>query len=79
MQIHNGQTDKAILREIGHRIKRERLYREMDYEDFHFACGVSINIIRQAENGDQISLINYIKILRGLRKLEELDRVLDLV
>lgn len=79
MQIHNGQTDTAILRELGARIKRERMYRQMDYEDCHFACGVSINIIRQAENGEQISLINFIKILRGLRKLEELDRVLDLV
>lgn len=78
MMIHNGQTDKAILKELGHRIKRERKYREMDYEDCHFACGVSVNIIRQAENGDQISLINFIKILRGLRKLDEMDRLFEL-
>jgi len=78
MIIHNGQTDKAILKELGKRIKRERLYREMDYEDCHFATGVAVLIIRQAENGDQISLLNFIKILRGLRKLDELDRILDL-
>ncbi len=78
MIIHNGQTDKAILRELGKRIKSVRLYREMDYDACHFATGVSINIIRQAENGEQISLLNFIKILRGLRKLDEVDRLLDL-
>jgi len=77
MHIHNGQTDKAIMRELGKRIKRARTYRDMDYETLHFASGVSINIIRHAENGEQISLINFLKIMRGLRKLDELDRLLE--
>jgi len=67
--------DKAILGELGGRLQRERLNRNMTQADLAHRAGVSLRTLQNIETGRSITLASLIKILRALGNLAVLDDV----
>jgi len=65
--------DKAILGELGGRLQRERLNRNMTQTELASKAGVSLRSLQYLETGRPCTLASLIKILRGLGNLAALD------
>ena len=65
--------DKAILRELGSRLQRERLNRNMTQAELALKAGVSPRSLQYLETGRPCTLASLIKILRALGNLAALD------
>jgi transcriptional regulator with XRE-family HTH domain len=66
-------SDRAILAEIGERISRQRLNRNITQNDIAIAAGVARIVIQRLEGGRGCTLENMIRVLRVLGLLEQLD------
>lgn len=66
-------TDNAILKQIGIKIKEERVAKNISQTLLADSCGLSQFSISQVENGHNTSLGSLIMILRALNRLEILE------
>ena len=74
MKIENLTTDEAILDELGARIARYRLNRNLTQATLAKEAGVSLSTLKRIElGGYSASIVNYIRILRALKVLENLE------
>ena len=73
MKISSENNNSAILRELGARIKRNRIDMQLSQQDFAAKAGISTRTLSAAENGEDIRLSNLLRILRTLGCLENLD------
>ncbi len=73
MKISENQSEKAILKEIGQRIKQHRIALNITQADFADKCGISSSTAVRIENGEDSKLSNYIKILSVLNILDNLN------
>ncbi len=71
-----GMSDRAILREIGHRLKRKRLEKNISQQRLAELSGLNRTTIGEAERGNPFSVLTLIQILRAINALEELDTFL---
>lgn len=70
---YSEQSDAAILGTIGNRAKQERLNQNQTQEDVARRSGVALNVVKRLESGEGVNLGNFVRILRTLGKLEQLD------
>ena len=75
-EISNLCNDEELLKELGSRIKAERIRQKMTQAQFALNVGVGKSTIERAESGESIQFINIIKILRALHQLATLDVLL---
>ena len=66
----------AVLKEIGVRMRRERLNQNLTQETLAQGAGVSRRVILDLEKGKGCGLSSLIEILRALKKLDQLDAFL---
>lgn len=66
-------SDKAILNELGLRISRYRLNKNMTQTALAVEAGVSTPTIQRAENGSSVQLLKLIRILRALSLIENVE------
>jgi transcriptional regulator with XRE-family HTH domain len=66
-------SDRAILGELGSRLQRERLNRNMTQAGLALKSGVSLRSLQYLEMGRPCTLASLIKILRALGNLAALD------
>jgi transcriptional regulator with XRE-family HTH domain len=66
-------SDNAILGELGSRLQRERLNRNMTQADLALKAGVAPRSLQYLETGRPCTLASLIKILRALGNLASLD------
>lgn len=71
-----GMSDKAILAEIGRRLKRKRLSRNITQQHLGEIAGLERMTISAIENGNPFDVITLIKFLRALDSLEAIDDLL---
>jgi transcriptional regulator with XRE-family HTH domain len=71
-----GWTDDAILAEMGARLRRERLDRNLTQSEVARRSGVSEKTIVKVENGHNSSVSTLIRILRALGMLGRIDALL---
>ncbi len=71
--INGEMSDGAILKELGSRISRYRLNRNMTQEKLAAESGVSRSAVQRAENGTSIQLFKLIRVLRVLNLLGNLE------
>lgn len=76
MQIDVLYSDEDILKELGERIKAERIRQKMTQSQLGINSGVGTSTIQRAESGESIQFLNIIKILRTLHQLHNLDVLL---
>ena len=71
-----GISDKAILREMGARLRRRRLDKNLSQQVLADMAGLSRTTISDLERGAPAGLLTLIQVLRALGGLEELDAFL---
>ena len=73
MKITSTENEKAILIELGQRIKQHRISLGITQVELAERCGISPSTETRIENGYDSKMSNYIKILFGLNLLDNLD------
>lgn len=68
-----AQTNDAILRQIGSKLKDLRIEKNMKQKELADTAGVSVFTISSIENGKTTSLLTVIQLLRALEHLDYLD------
>lgn len=68
-----AMSNGAILKILGDRLKQERLNQNLTQESLAERAGISVSLIKSVEGGRGCSLSNFVKILRSLSKLDNLD------
>ena len=76
MKIEPGNSDSAILEEVGRRLARTRLERNLSQEHLAAESGVSKATVERLEAGAPIKSTSLIRVLRALGRLDALDRLL---
>ena len=75
MELKN-MSDAAILEEIGRRLRRVRLNRNLTQADLAKQAGIGRRTLQKAEDGEVTTLETLVAILRGLGLLSQLDQFL---
>jgi transcriptional regulator with XRE-family HTH domain len=73
MQISKYMTDAAVLEEIGHRLRRARLARNLTQRQVAEEAGVSEVTLNKIERGEPAKLVTVVRILRVLDLLDRLQ------
>ena len=73
MRIGKQFTDQAILSEIGERLARSRLSRNLTQAGLALEAGVSKRTIERMESGESVQLTSFVRILRSLGLAERLE------
>jgi transcriptional regulator with XRE-family HTH domain len=76
MNVSNQLTDDAILAEIGRRLARCRLDRQLTQADVAEQAGVSKRTVERIEAGASVQMSTVIRILRILDLLPGVDRLI---
>src|ERR1700680_4147492 len=76
MLITNSTTDGAILQELGERLARTRLERDLTQAQLAHEPGLASLTVLRLERGEAVRLTSLIRVLRVLGLLEALDRLI---
>ena len=71
-----GMSDKAIIKEIGRRVKRKRLEGNFTQQETADLAGISRPTVSDLERGNPFGILTLIQILRALNALDEIDSFL---
>ncbi len=71
-----SMSDRAILREIGRRLRRRRLDKNLSQQTLADTAGLSRTTVSDLERGAPAGVLTLVQILRALGALEELDAFL---
>lgn len=77
MKIEGLLTDETILDELGKRVARTRLERNVSQAALAAEAGVSKTTLERLERGGGVQLESFIRILRALGLLDRLDVVVS--
>ena len=75
MRITNETTDAAALAELGTRLRRTRLERNLTQEQVAEEAGVSRLTVKRIEDGGSAQLTSLLRVLRSLGLLEALEQL----
>jgi transcriptional regulator with XRE-family HTH domain len=70
-------TDDAVLGELGQRLSRLRLERNLSQAQLGEEAGVGRRTLQRLEAGEPVQLSSLIRVLRVLGLLESLDRLVS--
>jgi transcriptional regulator with XRE-family HTH domain len=71
-----AMSDKAIVREMGKRLRQLRLHKNISQKSLALKTGIHRVTISKIETGQQLSLITLVQILRGLEELERFEAII---
>ncbi len=71
-----GMSDKAILRELGRRVRQNRLAKNLTQKRLAEMAGVSRMTIVNLEKGQAATLLTFIQVLHSLGSLDGLENFL---
>jgi transcriptional regulator with XRE-family HTH domain len=75
MHIDDLLTDDAALAELGARLARQRVARNLTQADLADQAGVGRATLQRLERGESVQVLSLIKVLRVLDLLTALDAV----
>ncbi|MGD0980798.1 MAG: helix-turn-helix transcriptional regulator [Solirubrobacteraceae bacterium] len=73
MRINNQLSEAAILSELGGRLARLRLDRNLTQQELAAEAGVSKETLQRLERGHSVTMNGLLRLLRALDLLEALD------
>lgn len=76
--MDSSWSDQEILDELGRRLRRERLNRNITQHELAARAGVSRGSVAKIESGTNTSLATLVKLMRALGVMSQLDRVLPI-
>lgn len=71
-----SMSDRAILREIGLRLRRRRLEKNISQQDLAKTAGLNRTTVSEFERGKSASTLTLVQVLRALAALDELEAFL---
>jgi transcriptional regulator with XRE-family HTH domain len=75
MQIQRYLTDEVVLAELGGRLERIRLERNLTQRELAAEAGVERKAVQRLEAGESVKLVSLIRVLRALDLLDSLERL----
>lgn len=69
-------SDKAILEELGARLRRQRLNQDITQKELAEKAAVSRTVIQKMEQGEEVVVAGLIRVMRALNLLDQLDNFL---
>jgi transcriptional regulator with XRE-family HTH domain len=75
MRIEAGHTDMVVLEELGRRLARTRLERNLTQAQLAAQAGIGRATLQRLEAGGASQLSTFVRTLRALGLLELLDRL----
>lgn len=75
MKITGSLNEDAVMIELGRRIERLRIDRELTQNELAEQAGIGKRTLERLENGYQVQTSSLIRTLRCLGRLEALDTV----
>lgn len=76
MKISNQVVDELILRELGERLARVRLERNLTQAGLAEQAGVSKRTVERMEAGGVTQLVNLVRVCRALDLLERFEMLI---
>jgi transcriptional regulator with XRE-family HTH domain len=76
MRIQSELTDETVLIELGERLARLRLSRDLTQQQLGEQAGVARTVVQRIEAGGPVTTANLVRVLRALDSLDALDRLL---
>ncbi len=76
MRIESQLTDETVLSELGERLARLRLGRDLTQRQLGDRAGVARTVVQRVESGEPVTTANLIRVLRALGLLDDLDRLI---
>ena len=76
MQLQNYLSDEAILTELGSRLARLRIERELTQEELAEKSGISKPTVARLEQGMPVQSTTLIRVFRALNLLPSLDGII---
>jgi len=73
--ISNYNTDATVLDELGRRLQRSRLERNVTQARLAEEAGISKTTLERIERGDDVRLNSFVRVLRALGQLDGLDHL----
>lgn len=67
-----GQSDKALLRDLGQRLRQARLRRNLTQQQLADRAGINRSTVGEYERGASTSTLTLVQVLRTLGLLDEL-------
>ena len=74
MKIQKYLTDEAVLSELGSRLQRTRLERNLTQRELAAEAGVERKVLQRIEAGESVTLTGFIRVLRALGLLDALNQ-----
>jgi putative transcriptional regulator len=74
---HANSNIGAVQEALGARLRDARLNLNLTREDLAADVGLSVDTVRNAETGRNVSLETLIRLLRGLGRVDDLERLLE--
>jgi transcriptional regulator with XRE-family HTH domain len=69
-------SDKAILMELGKRIRQKRIQKRFKQSDLATRAGINVYTLQKMEHGQSFNVTTLIQVLRALKELDQLDHFL---
>ena len=76
MPLPSTPPDPTLLADLGSRLARQRLDRNLSQDDLAREAGVSKRTLHRMEHGHSAQMTNWIRVLRALDLLGNLDQFL---
>ncbi len=76
MKISNQATDLLIVQELGERLSRVRLERNLTQAALAEQAGVSKRTVERMEAGGPTQLVNLVRVCRGLDLLDRFETLI---
>ena len=76
MRIEAASSDRAVLEEIGSRLRALRLDRNLSQQKLADEAGVGRVTVQRIEDGESASMSSLVRVLRALDALAALDGLL---
>ncbi len=73
MKIEAGISESAVLKELGERIKQQRIALNLTQAELAKKCGVSLSTETRIENGEDSKISNIIRVLTALGFVENIN------
>jgi transcriptional regulator with XRE-family HTH domain len=75
MKIQGYLTDEAVLTELGARLERTRLERNLTQRELAAEAGVERKAVQRIEGGESVKLVSLVRVLRALGLIDALEQL----
>jgi transcriptional regulator with XRE-family HTH domain len=75
MRVDRFLSDETVLAELGARLERTRLERNLTQRELAREAGVERKAVQRIEAGESVKLTSFLRVLRALGLVEGLERL----